>query len=115
MGRRRFVQIDGELVEITPGMEDLAKPRATAKNEVLWNDRAYQDMGDPRFKSRSQHRDYMRAAGVTTTDDFRGVWKKAEGERIRNRTAQQGFTRQEIIRSIEKLNGGYKPRIAKED
>ena len=110
MGRRHFVQINGELVETTQ-----STPRAAKDTGVLWNDRAYQDMGDPRFKSRMQHREYMKARGLTTADDFKGEWKTAERQRIMNRTATRGFARQEIIRSIEKLNAGYKPRIAKED
>lgn len=63
---RRFIQINGELVEVGPGY------RAPVRNHdsVLWNDRSYQDVGDPRFTSRTQHREFMKRTGLTTIDDF---------------------------------------------
>jgi hypothetical protein len=67
MTTRRYVQINGELIEVTDEARDFAR-RA---DHILWNDRAYQDMNDPRFRSRSEHREYMKRNGLTTVDDFK--------------------------------------------
>lgn len=103
--RRRWIQIDGELVEVTPGMENSRTPSAKDTG-ILWNDREYQNMGDPRFKSRSEHRAYMAANGLATADDFKETWRKKEEQRNR---AMQGYDptrREDLTRAIEILNSG---------
>jgi hypothetical protein len=84
--RRRFIQIRGELVEVGPGYR---APLKTNTDAALWNDRAYQDMNDPRFKSRSQHREYMKRNGLTTIDDFK------------QHDAQQAKKREEFSRGVD--------------
>ena len=76
MPRKRWIYPkDGEPFEVG---EDYVQPiDKTAGDSVLWNDRAYQDMLDPRFQSRAQHRAYMKANNLTTADDFKGEWSKA--------------------------------------
>lgn len=103
MTRRRWIQIDGELVEVsqdyTPEKPDSAKTRG-----ILWNDREYQDMGDPRFSSRAQHREYMKTHGVTTTDDFKGEWKAREAQRVKAAQGYDPTRKEDLVRAINQLN-----------
>ena len=103
MGKRRFVQdpVTHELVEVS------ADYVSDTRNQdaVLWNDRAYQDLNDPRFTSRSQHREFMARHGLATTSDFPGQWK--EQERVRNER-KRGIdpTRiRDIVNAAHKLRG----------
>jgi UDP-2,3-diacylglucosamine pyrophosphatase LpxH len=60
---------------------DYVAPSAAVYNGLLWNDRTYQDAGDPRFASRSQHKEFMKANGLTTVDDYKSSWSKQEKQR----------------------------------
>lgn len=116
MSRKRWYQ-DRETGELIP-IDENNQPelRQAHADGVLWNDRAYQDMGDPRFASRTEHREYMKANGLTTTDDFKDQWRKSEAARIGSRQGKtRGQFHAEIAQSIEKLNAGYKPRVQRED
>jgi hypothetical protein len=95
---RRFVQINGELVEVTPGYQ-----RAPVNHDaVLWNDRAYQDMNDPRFTSRKQHREYMKRNGLTTIDDFRQHDQQQAKKREDFYRGVDPTRREDIARALEK-------------
>ena len=102
MTRRRYVQIDGELVEVSP--DYVAEPRN--HDAMLWNDHAYQDMNDPRFNSRSTHREYMKKHGLTTIDDMHGEWKRAEKKRIDVRKGIDPTRKQDLISAYQKLKNG---------
>lgn len=96
---RRFIQINGELIEVTGEGRD----RARGADHILWNDRAYQDMNDPRFSSRSQHRDYMKRNNLSTVDDYTQQWKRAEEKRDQFRTKGTDASRRaDIVRALEK-------------
>lgn len=94
---------DGSLVEITAG-----DPRPVRGNDsVLWNDRLYQDAGDPRFSSRSQHREFMRSRGLTTVDDYIETWKKAERQRAEFYTNAPDKSRAEdVVRAFQNPKTG---------
>ena len=77
--KRRFIQ-DPETLELIEVSGDYMPP-APNGDHVLWNDRVYQDGGDPRFSSRQQHREYMRRNGLTTADDYKGEWAQREKSR----------------------------------
>lgn len=96
--RRRFIQINGELVEVSP--DYVAEPRN--HDGVLWNDRSYQDMNDPRFTSRSQHREYMKRNGLATVDDFKGDFARAERERAAYYRGEDASRRADIARALER-------------
>jgi hypothetical protein len=81
-GRRRYIAVGNKWVEVST---DYSPPPKGA-DEVLWNDRAYQDMNDPRFKSRSEHREYMRQHNLTTYDDFANHFQREEQKRNEFRT-----------------------------
>jgi hypothetical protein len=110
--RRRFIQINGELVEVA---EDYVSQGREAKNEgLLWNDRAYQDANDPRFSSRTQHKQFMRDNNLTTIDDYSNTWKDAERNRIRNRAGYDPQRKQDIASALRRMRNGYKPILQKE-
>lgn len=90
------------MVEVTS--DYISVPRQAKDNGVLWNDRDYQDMGDKRFSSRTQHRDYMRQHGLTTADDYKDTWRKNEAQRIKVRQGYDPTRRASIERAIHQLN-----------
>lgn len=101
--RRRFVMIDGELVEVTSDYVAPTRSGGTSGDAALWNDRLYQDGGDPRFSSRAQHRDFMRRNGLTTADDFRNSWPKDQQRRVDFREKGTDPSRkQDVIRALDK-------------
>ena len=78
---------------------------------LLWNDRSYQDMGDPRFASREQHKEYMRQHGLTTADDYKDQWRRDESKRVEIKQGIDPTRRREVERSIDRINSGYKPKL----
>lgn len=99
--RRRYVQRpDGSLVEIT-GDEPLALP---VDSGALWGDEEYRNMratdGTP-IDTRTKHREYMRARGITTVDDFTDAFKVSEQQRERIARGEDPKRRADIIRAIE--------------
>lgn len=102
MTRRRYVQIDGELIEVT---EDY-QPALPVDSGALWGDRGYDgqratDGAD--ISTRTKHREYMRAHGLTTMDDFKDTWAKAQAQRERLYTQGGSFTRRDVERAIHQL------------
>jgi len=75
--RRRWVYRGSEAIEVP--LDYTPEPANT--DGVLWNDRLYQDDNDPRYASRSQHREFMRRNGLTTMDDYTNYWKTTEKQR----------------------------------
>lgn len=100
--RRRYIQVNGELVEVS---RDYAPPPRGA-DEVLWNDRSYQDACDPRFSSRTQHREYMKRKGLTTIDDFKQHFASAAKQRAEFfTTGKDASRREDVARALEKAHG----------
>jgi len=105
MTRRRFVQRREppyDLIEIT----DDYQPEMRADSGALWGDRSYDGLRAPDgtdISTRTKHRDYMRAAGVTTMDDFKDTWAKAKVERERYYTEGGTFSKRDIRAAIEQL------------
>lgn len=102
MSRRKFVMRNGELVEVDPSTY---VPVTRNHDAVLWNDRAYQDAGDPRFSSRKAHREYMKANNLTTMDDFKQSWDQAKKQREEYFTSGKhgAIRREDIARAIHHL------------
>jgi hypothetical protein len=100
---------DGELVEV--GGDHVAGPRANT-DAVLWNDRQYSELGDPRFTSRSTHREYMRANGLTLADDYKGEWAKILEQRaaVKKGAALRDSSRAgDVARALDAVRNGYTP------
>lgn len=101
-GKRRFVQIDGKLIEIT----NQDREPSRAGDAALWNDRSYEGLqatDGTDISSRSKQRAYMRAHGLTTADDFKDSW--ANAKKAREHYMQHGGTirRSDIERAIAKF------------
>ena len=101
MSRKRWIYPKGgEPYEVG---DDYVQPiDKTAGDSVLWNDRAYQDMRDPRFQSRAQHRAYMKRMNLTTADDFKGTWANAAKDRERISRGEDRERREQIARAMHK-------------
>lgn len=77
--KRKFIQdpVSLELIEVSADFV----PEPRSGDSVLWNDRTYQDGNDPRFRSRSQHREFMKKHGLATADDFTNQWASQQKDR----------------------------------
>jgi hypothetical protein len=107
MARRRFVwskEADA-LVEVSP---DYEQPGRLNADGTLWNDRHYDGLkasDGTDISSRTKHREYMKANGLTTIDDFKGVWENAAKERADYYTGKKGtVNKTDIEFAIHQLN-----------
>ena len=104
MARRRFIQMKEppyELIEVT---DDYMAP--SRGDSALWGDRNYEGMTAPDgtdISSRTKHREYMKAKGLTTMDDFKDTWARAKVERENYMQHGGSFKRADIERAIYKL------------
>lgn len=74
---------------------------------ALANDRHYEGLRGPNgedISSRAKHREFMKATGLTTVDDFRGHFaeKQREREDLRKATFQDGEIRQIVTEEVMK-------------
>lgn len=107
--RRRWVYVKGEAIEVSADYE--GERRTPSGEAVLWNDRLYQDDSDTRYRSRSQHREFMKRHGLTTADDFKEQWKRDEKDRAARLAGVDKTRKGDINEAINKLQAGYRPRI----
>lgn len=96
MTRRRWVQINGELVEVDPSTYE---PTVRSAN-AMWGDRHYdgqrtQDGVD--ISTRTKHREYMKARGLSHADDYKETWAKAQRQREAFMTRGTDPTRREDV------------------
>lgn len=105
MTRRRYVQSKEppyELIEIT---EDYQAPLRNDAG-VLWGDRNYdgaQTTDGVDISTRTKHRAYMKATGLTLADDYKESWAKAQEQRERYHQQGGSFDRSAIERAIHHL------------
>lgn len=102
-GRRRYVQINGELIEITN--QDY-EPERRRGDSALWGDSSYDGMratDGTDISSRTKHREYMRINGLTTADDYQSSWAKAKQAREQYMQRGGSINRADIERVIAKL------------
>ena len=104
MTRRRWIQDrnTGELIEVTADHQSEMRTDSGA----LWGDRSYDGMKAPDgtdISTRTKHRDYMKATGLTTIDDFKDTWAQAKASRERYYTEGGSFKRADIERAIHQL------------
>lgn len=103
MTRRKYIY-DEETKEMVEVSLDYTAPRRESNTDaILWNDRIYQDGRDKRFKTRQQHREYMKRHGLTTVDDYRNHFRKSEEQRIKVRQGYDPTRRADIERAIHQL------------
>lgn len=106
--KRRFVQdpVTLELIEVS---SDYVGTRGVSTDSILWNDRTYQDMGDPRFTSRGEHRQYMKQNGLTTADDYKNQWPKDQAMREKRLAGYDPSRKQDIADAIRRPRIGRRP------
>lgn len=91
-----------ELIEIT---DDYQAPMRTDSG-ALWGDRSYDGLKAPDgtdISTRTKHREYMKATGLTTADDFKDTWAQAKVQRERFYTEGGSFSKRDIERAIHQL------------
>jgi len=76
-----------------------------AGHNVLAGDRHYDGLratDGTDISTRTKHREYMKANGLTTVDDFKGQWAKQKQARDEYRTTSKGgaVTRDDIARAM---------------
>lgn len=104
MARRRWIQDrhTGELIEVTADHQSEMRTDSGA----LWGDRSYDGLRAPDgtdISSRTKHRDYMKATGLTTADDFTQTWAQAREQRERAYTQGGSFSKADIERAIHQV------------
>lgn len=90
--------------------KDLEPLRLNADSGALWGDREYIGLkatDGTDISSRSKQREYMKRHGLTTADDFKDVWAKAQKDRDAYRQGLAGgaVTRNDIAEAIARLQG----------
>jgi hypothetical protein len=106
--KRRYVQVNGELIEVPLNAQIGEAPNA---DRVLWGDRQYADLGDPRFSSRTQHRQYLRSRGLTTADDYKGEWARAARARAEfYKNAPDKSRAGDVASAVDEVARGHKPK-----
>jgi hypothetical protein len=102
MTRRRYVQIKGELVEISHDYQ----PERHNDSGALWGDRSYDGLratDGTDISTRAKHREYMKLNNLATVDDFKQTWSKAQEQRDRYRQSGGTFSKRDIERAISQL------------
>lgn len=90
--------------------KNLEPQRLNADSGALWGDREYIGLkatDGTDISSRSKQREYMKRHGLTTADDFKDTWAKAQKERDLYRQGLGGgaITRNDIAETIARLQG----------
>lgn len=104
MTRRRYRQdpVTFELVEVTEDRE----PDRHVGDAALWGDRGYDGMRTTDgvdISSRSKHRSYMQAHGLTTADDFKGEFARRQVERDDYHRSGGSVSRDDIRRAMYEM------------
>lgn len=103
--KRTFVQMpDGELVP----KEEVRERERPVDSGALWGDRNYAGLrssdGTP-IDTRTKHREYMRANGLTTIDDYPKHFERAAQERAKVFRGEDTSRREDVARALAKLHG----------
>lgn len=89
----------GRFFEFAPGL---------ASSNALAGDRHYDGMraqDGTDISSRSKHRAYMKAKGITTADDYAQTWKKDAQERAERLAGNDPSRARDVAEAIHKLGG----------
>lgn len=102
MTRRRWIQIDGELVEVTPDYAAPSRDHNRVHGDLHYDGLRAPDGTD--ISTRTKHREYMKRTGLTTADDFSGQWARQRAEREAYYKGERGtITKHDIGRAIAQL------------
>lgn len=104
MAKRRYIQdlATGELIEVSQDHQAPLRNDAGA----LWGDRHYDgaratDGTD--ISTRTKHREYMAAHGLTTVDDYKDSWAKAQAARESYYRNGGSIRRADVARAMHQL------------
>jgi len=111
VGKRRFIQsreTPFDFIEVTADYS----PDPRNSDSTLWHDRGYENLkatDGTDISTRTKHREYMKANGLTTVDDFQKTWDKAAQQRAEYYTeGPRQEVRQDLLRIIEQLQSRRK-------
>jgi len=105
MSKKRYIQnkdFPYELIEVT----DDYQPALSADSGALWGDRSYDGLratDGTDISTRSKHQAYMKANNLTTIDDYKDTWAKAQAQREHYRQHGGTYNRRDIERAIHQL------------
>ena len=102
MTRQRWVQIDGQLIEVG---NDYTPPNQQSGSHYIIGDKNYLGLTSPidgrDISTKTKHNEYMKEKGLALVDDFSSTWKKAEQERI---THHDPTRKNDLIAAYQKHN-----------
>ena len=103
MGKRRWVQISGKLVEVSDDHVSPPMHHGRVHGDTHYDGLRAPDGTD--ISTRAKHREFMKRNNLTTVDDFKQTWAGAERQREAYRTRGVGgaVTRDDIGRAIHQL------------
>lgn len=105
MTRRFRQQPDGTLIEVSGDAPARSLP---VDSGALWGDAHYDGQratdGTP-IDTRTKHREYMRANGLTTIDDFTQHFQRTGQERERHYRGEDASRREDVARALARLHG----------
>lgn len=105
MTKKRYIQSKEPPYDLIEVSDDYTAP-VRVDSGVLWGDRSYDGMratDGTDISTRTKHREYMKANGLTTADDFKETWAKAQESRERYRTQGGSFRKSDIERAIHHI------------
>lgn len=79
-----------------------------AVNNALAGDRHYEGLrasDGSDISSRTKHREYMKAKGLTTIDDYSETWKRDARERAERLAGVDPQRKQDVVNAVHKLGG----------
>jgi hypothetical protein len=102
--KHRYIQdsVTGKLHEVDLGY---SAPLPDSQH-LLWNDRDYKDLKTSDgvdISSRAKHKEYMKRTGLTTMDDYKETWAKAQAKREEYQAKGGSVSREDVARAIHKL------------
>ena len=100
MARRRWIYVDGVAHEVDLDYVNRVVPNHDA---LLFNDRLYQDDGDPRYTSRTTHREYMKRNNLSLASDYTNEWANAAKARANIQQGVDPRRREDIVRAVQQL------------
>lgn len=110
MSRRKWVQIDGQLIEVDPKTYAPMSRGTVARYYVSdsWMDGTRSPIDGADIGSRTKLREHMRAHSVI---DHAEAVQEASIQRSRSVQEFQRSRKQDLITALERTSAGYKPNI----
>lgn len=109
MTRRKWVQIDGTLIEVDPSTYvPVGRSVATRYVSDAWMDGTRSPIDGADIGSRTKLREHMQAHGVI---DHTEAQQEAALQRSRAQRAAEAARKQDLIEAMHRVRSGYKPRI----